>query len=163
MSVKIKVYKRLVFGKDRHEHWKDGFPTYGLVYPNGKYSSDYGINEDHTETIIYDGTLMPMFRILPSVDPKYLKTYGGMAGTFRSQAIPYRIACNLLLCEIADAIRGTCHGFYDREIYSEDGKIIDSMNNIEDEEIYNYLFSLFQKEDWERISEYRKIEWENMK
>lgn len=156
MSVNIKVFKRLVFGEDRHEHWKDGFPTYGLIYPNGKYSNEYGIEDEHQEIIIYEGTLMPMFRVLPLVDPKYLITYCG--GQFRSQVIPHRISCNLLLCEIADAVRGTCRGFYDKELYSAEGKIISSLNCIENEEIYNYLFSLFQKEDWERIAEYKKSE-----
>jgi len=138
----------------KSDSWKDGFPIPCIKYGSDKYSSMYEVEKTFKEDVIFQGEIPGQLRILPFVDPKYLRGYMH----FYSQLVPHG-----LNKDVADAIRGTCpiHMFgspihiFDHECYHPSGKIIScSIISEHSDEVKAYLTQFIKKEDWDRIDRF---------
>lgn len=150
MNPKILVVTRYVPGAA----WPNGFPINCIKYSSDKYSSMYEIDKTFKEEIIYEGECPSNLRILPFVQPQFLRHYH----TFYSQKIPH----NLDL-KVADAVRGTCwNDIFDRESYHPSGKIISwTPNEHHSQEMKDFLWMFLKQDDFDRIEKWDRLGIEN--
>ena len=145
ISPKLVVVTRFITA----DGWKDGFPINCIKYPDGSYSSIYGLEKTFREEQVYEGECPPELRMLPFVDPKYLLAHM----YFYSQVVPKKIHP-----KIADAVRHTCpiRGFlvYDAEAYHPEGKIISTLKDGLKGDIKEFITMLLKPEDWDRIEKW---------
>ncbi len=154
---KIEVVVRYIESKN----WENGFPVACVKYGPGKYSNMYEVEKTFKEEVIFQGEIPPQLRILPYVDPRYLKGYMH----FYSQLVPH-----ILNKDVADAVRGTCPismfgssiHMFDRECYHPDGKII-CVSGIDEhsDEVNINLTQFLKKEDWDRVKKFDELGLEN--
>lgn len=133
-----------------------------------EYISEIKSRNNFKEKLVFEGEINPMLRILPIVNPNFLKIYGGWQGEepFRSQIVPTKVFKNDILDKVSIALRGRCWNMYDQEIYDNEGKIRWSFQyykylrnpSDKEKEILDYLFSLCSKDDMQRIKSYQKQE-----
>jgi len=147
---KITVVTRLVPGAA----WPNGFPIHCVKYGPDKYSSMYKIEETFKEDVIYQGDCPANLRILPFVQPQFLRHYM----TFYSQKIPRGIDL-----KVAAAVRHTCwDDIFDSESYHPSGKIISWTPNSEhSQEMQDFLHMFLRKEDFDRMKKWDSLGIEN--
>jgi len=136
------------------------FTLYTIDEKEGEeYFKDRG--DGLTKKTIYEGNIPFDMRILPKVDPKYLKHYM----QFRSQRLQNKYRKDPIMCGVAKTIRGTCWDeIYDRQTYDEDGNIeMSTSDNRLPPDVTDFLESLLTDEDKKRCEENDKKEWEEIK
>lgn len=147
----IKVVVRYI----KSENHKNGFPIPCVKYGEGKYSSMFRIEDTIREEHVFTGPCPKNLRVLPSVDPKYLRGYM----TYYSQRIPR--GADLI---VAKAVRGTCwDDIFDGEAYHPNGKIISlsSRERGHSQEVEAFINMFLKKEDYDRIDRWDEYGIEN--
>lgn len=154
----ITVVKRTQIIENRPE----GFEFHCLKYSDGTYSIRPTEAEKYKEdVIIYQGPCPANMRILPRVEPKYLRGYFDVY----SQYVPKIINNDPILIHVARAVRsvfGSIFGYivgdrqniFDDCTYDNSGKIICIVYKHDKDGIGDYITSLLTKEDFDRIEKY---------
>lgn len=165
----IRVFERIQILPD----WPEGFVTYHFEDDRGKGKEPY-LSSDAisvTDKVVYEGTMNPLVRFMPFVQPKYLTRRFG----FFFQMIPWAIKNDHKILYQSLALRD-CNGgsmFVDRSknplqsaalygdvAYEETGEVKSILHTNDSNRIKEYMFSVFKPSQLESLHNKMKKEEE---